>query len=126
MRSRARRQPKSSSDRRVWSLDESCPIVARRSGGKCEITGCHSPGEQFHHRRPRGMGGSRFAGIHSPSNLLHLCAEHHAWIESHRTESREFGLLVPQSSDPGDVVVVLRHGRVRLTETAAFVIVGAP
>lgn len=58
------------------------------------MSACSGP-VQHHHRRPRGMGGaSRSLSIHSAANLVLLCAEHHAWVESNRIRARGIGLLL--------------------------------
>lgn len=48
---------------------------------------------QVHHIRPRRMGGSRDPRLGSAENGLLLCVGCHAWVESHRAEAREQGLL---------------------------------
>jgi hypothetical protein len=63
---------------------------------------------EIHHRRPRGMGGSRDPKTNSPANLILLCPDHHAWVESNRTEALEMGFLVPQGHDP--VMWAIDHG----------------
>ena len=65
---------------------------------------------QLHHRRPRGMGGTRRESTNSPAALVVVCAEHHAWLESHRDLARQRGYLVPQHAEPSDVPI-LRFGR---------------
>lgn len=54
----------------------------------------------IHHRRPRGMGGTRRVDTNSPANLVALCTRCHVWIESYRDESRRDGWLVSQHDDP--------------------------
>ena len=65
---------------------------------------CGKPTWQIHHRKPRGMGGTRDPLINSPANLVLLCGSGttgcHGWVESHRTEAREQGWLVSQHADP--------------------------
>jgi 5-methylcytosine-specific restriction protein A len=70
-----------------------------RSRGLCEIHGDH-PAHHAHHRRPRGMGGSRDEVTNSLENLLHINAVCHAWIESYREEALKNGWIVRQSQDP--------------------------
>jgi hypothetical protein len=55
---------------------------------------------EIHHRRPRGMGGSRDPQTNSPANGILLCPEHHRWIEANRAEALVMGLLVRQIHDP--------------------------
>ncbi len=94
-------------------------LVWARAGGSCERCGrtialTHRD-YSFHHRRPRGMGGSRTAGTHLPSNLLLLCGSGttgcHGEVESKRVESFFEGWLVHQGDDPGAEPVLLHDGR---------------
>lgn len=64
---------------------------------------------QIHHRRPRGSGGTSRPESNQPANLLLVCLEHHAWIESNRDTARQSGYLVPQHIDPENVLLVW-HG----------------
>lgn len=89
-------------------------VLAKRSGGKCEVCG-GGKATEVHHRRPRGMGGSRKAATNLPSNLLHLCAGcHRGLIEIHREVALNAGWLVRQADDPAGVAVHLRYGTVYL------------
>lgn len=116
---RATRKPIADESGVVWSLDESVPVVRQRSRGLCEYVDCGSAGEQFHHRFPRRMGGSRASWIHAPCNLLHLCREHHEWVESHRMFAKRDGLIVPIGGVPEEWAVETRHGRVWLLNSGA-------
>jgi len=74
-------------------------------------------GWSMHHRRPRGMGGSKDPALALPSNALTLCESGttgcHGWVETHRDEALEAGLLVSKWDDPGDIPVLYR-GELRL------------
>ncbi|WP_431976103.1 HNH endonuclease [Micromonospora haikouensis] len=74
----------------------------------------------IHHRRPRGMGGTRRADAHALHNLMLLCGTGvvgcHGWTETERTAARQRGLLVHQDADPATVPVVLASGRVVLLD----------
>ncbi|MCX5070847.1 hypothetical protein OOJ91_33925 [Micromonospora lupini] len=105
-----------------------------RSGGNCEARTpwClaeHGTGSlvrlsrervSIHHRRPRGMGGTRRADAHALHNLMLLCGTGvtgcHGWTESERTAARQRGLLVHQDVDPAVAPVVLASGRVVLLD----------
>lgn len=72
-------------------------LVVARSGGVCEawfFDGCNGRAEQLHHRRPRGMGGSKRSDANSPAVLVHICWPCHVEIESHRAYARDRGLLI--------------------------------
>jgi hypothetical protein len=104
-------------------------LVLTRSAGKCEI---RSPQclvarhgyrvamlpeheRSLHHRRPRGMGGTRRADTHTAANLLLVCGSGvtgcHAYAESHRELAYERGWLVRQGDDPARTPLVLHSGR---------------
>ena len=56
----------------------------------------------LHHRRPRGMGGTKEAWVNQPANLVPLCGTGvtgcHSWVESHRQDARDLGWLVPRNA----------------------------
>lgn len=80
--------------------------IVGRDGGRCVRCGMPVPAGEgsIHHRRPRGMGGTRRRGAGLASNGLLLCGSGttgcHGWVESHREEARRLGMLVPLSGDP--------------------------
>lgn len=75
-----------------------------RDGGRCRR--CHGIGEQIHHRKPRGMGGTRDKGINSPANLILVCQSCHADIESHRLDAYDTGWLVRRVDNPAEKYLV--------------------
>ena len=78
---------------------------------------CSAPMAQIHHRRPRGMGGSRRdEAINAPSNLVCLCAPCHRWIEAHPAESFEDGWRVRRSHDPRAIPLVVGDSEVYLDD----------
>lgn len=73
-----------------------------------------------HHRRPRGMGGTRRVDVDSIAGLINCCGDGvtgcHGYVESNREWARAQGLLVPNHGtgdavDPAAVPVVLPSGR---------------
>ena len=72
-------------------------VIAERSGEVCEIqVDCGGAAAvQFHHRRPRGSGGSSLEWVNMPTNALHVCEACHRWVESNRAQARWMGWLVP-------------------------------
>lgn len=69
----------------------------------------------FHHRQPRGMGGSKNKSVNSPSNGLLISGTGttgtHGWIESHRDVAVEKGWIVRQGvAQPVNVPVFLFDG----------------
>ena len=93
--------------------------VQVRSQARCERCGkSDSLRWSLHHRKPRGMGGSRDPLINSPANVILLCGSGtegcHGWVESNREQSYELGLLVHRMDDPEEMPVTLRYGEVYL------------
>lgn len=84
--------------------------VIERSKGRCDLCGMPVKVGHFHHRRPRGMGGTKRASSGDPSNCLLLHPRCHADIESNRERSLANGWLVPQYQDPRDIPVKLWLG----------------
>jgi Predicted restriction endonuclease len=88
-------------ERAQWSCEVCCVGVGDRRGVDHHI----------HHRRPRALGGSKRADTNLPSNLLLLCPDCHADIESHRAIAQSMGWLVPQVADPAAVAVLVQRDR---------------
>ncbi len=69
--------------------------IKERADNRCEVCGARIlNGGQIHHRRPRGMGGTRRPDASSPSNGLYVHADCHARIESNRKRAAHLGWLV--------------------------------
>lgn len=81
--------------------------IRQRADGYCEKCGTRR-GIQAHHRRPRGMGGSKLDDTNTASNALLLCGDCHADIESNRDTAINRGWLVPQHHNPADIPVFYR------------------
>jgi hypothetical protein len=68
----------------------------------------------LHHRRPRGMGGSKRLDTDMPANLVLLCGSGttgcHGYVEANRTEALSVGLLLPQSVTPADIPILTHRG----------------
>lgn len=104
-----------------------------RSAGRCEIRSPACLGGRYgdisslpsfkvsrHHRRPRGMGGTKRADVHSLAALLLTCGDGttgcHGYAERERDWARDRGILVPNvgtgdAVDPAAVPLVLHSGR---------------
>ncbi|WP_432678037.1 hypothetical protein ACRAJ3_25160 [Rhodococcus pyridinivorans] len=104
--------------RKTGPSKEQADLVSARSAGVCEaifIDECTGRAEQMHHRRARGMGGSRKQDTNSPANLLHICLPCHNAIESFRSLARAQGFLVSQHcAEPVSHVAVWRRGELVL------------
>jgi 5-methylcytosine-specific restriction protein A len=98
--------------------------VGSRAGWVCEVCGgrtCSNLDPQYHHRRPRAMGGSRKQDTNSPPNFLYAGGLCHRTVESRRAEALAHGWLVSQYDDPADVPVLLRYDRwVYLTPAGTY------
>lgn len=90
-------------------------LAVERSMGRCEVCGGSLNdwyGASVHHRRPRGMGGSRDPATNAASNLIVLCGSGttgcHGDIERNRVRSRRNGLIVGSRMKPIEIPVLLR------------------
>ena len=79
--------------------------IVARANGRCESCGSIAMYNQIHHRRPRGMGGSRDPLSGSAANGLFVHPACHSKIESDRKQALENGQLVRQGMDPSTVPV---------------------
>ena len=88
-------------------------LVLARSEGACEIMAgcCTHTATDLHHRRPRGMGGSKADDTNTAANALAACRPCHLWVESRREWSVENGFLIGQYADPTTVPVWWRCNR---------------
>lgn len=90
--------------------------VYERAGWSCEVC-TEGVGDRrgvdhhIHHRRPRAAGGSKRPDTNLPPNLLLLCPDCHAQIESHRAVAQSMGWLVVQAANPADVAVLMQRDR---------------
>ena len=89
--------------------------VHSRAQVRCERCGTReSEYWSLHHRRPRGMGGSKNPALNAPSNILLLCGSGttgcHGWVESNRAEAYETGLLLHMWQIARETPVTLWHG----------------
>lgn len=97
-------------------------LVFGRSDDLCERCGVRN-GEQVHHRRPRGAGGTRDPNINATSNLVHVCSPCHFYVEMNRTQSLDEGWLLSRltSELPCAVPVSMWHGVVLLDNVGGWV-----
>lgn len=85
--------------------------IKNRAHGSCEVCGFTiGYSAQIHHRKPRGMGGSRSEQSGSISNGLFIHPKCHAQIESDRKKAMSMGFLIYQGDDPDKVPVRLWYG----------------
>ena len=89
-------------------------IVLDRAQMSCELCYGGLSSSSVHHRRPRGMGGSKDPAINEPSNLLVICGSGttgcHGYVESHRAEAYQNGWLVRTGYVPDTVPFIDAQG----------------
>lgn len=96
--------------------------VIQRDRDRCVRCGRYVPGYpgSIHHRTPRMMGGTRDPRVNRPSNLVLLCGTGttgcHGWVESHRDEAKDAGLLIPWWQTPSEVPIRYRDRNVFLDD----------
>lgn len=99
-------------------------VVIGRAGGRCERCGkvVHTNGRfvgeySIHHRKPRGMGGTKDPAANSPSNLVLLCGSAttpegcHTAVEKFRQAALNTGWIVTRTADPARVPLKYSSGR---------------
>jgi 5-methylcytosine-specific restriction protein A len=90
-----------------------------RSMGWCEVCGEYRV-QEHHHRRPRGMGGSRRDDTNRASNGLGLCSGCHRMCEQNRTVAKLLGWLIAQGADPTLRPVIYRGQKALLTDEGSI------
>lgn len=111
-----RRTPLRSKRKATGPAADVVDAVYERAAHSCESCGfgvgpCRGADHHIHHRRPRAMGGTDRPDTNLPSNLLLLCPPCHEGVESRRGEALEAGWLVPQTSDPAEIAVLIHRDR---------------
>lgn len=101
-------------------------LVHERAKGKCELCGLPASNFQLHHRRPRGMGGTKRDESGAAANALLVHPKCHTWIESNRSEAAKHGYLVSQWADPRDVPVYRARTWVLLSDDGGISILTNP
>lgn len=94
-------------------------LVVARADGVCEVCG-YAEAQQLHHRKPRGMGGSKDPAINEPSNLIHICQQCHSSIESKRTQSEANGHIVRRYNEPVTTPLLRRGTWVLLNDEGGW------
>ena len=89
-------------------------VIRTRAQDRCELCGTRCTDGQIHHRRPRGMGGTKNLLSRSVSNGLYVHFRCHHMIEMNRAKALENGWLIRQSDDPESEPVRLHSGWVVL------------
>lgn len=102
-------------------------LVIARARGRCERCGdsCYDVAASVHHRRRRGMGGSRLPWIGTAPNLLLLCGTGttgcHNHVETNRLEAYDVGWLLRAGVHPATAPVLIHdQGLVLLTDDGRY------
>lgn len=90
-------------------------IIRKRAGGRCERCDWYR-GRHIHHRRVKGIGGSKQESTSKASNGLLLCPACHTQVHHNPQSSFKNGWLVSQWADPAEVSVLYRGERVLLDD----------
>lgn len=110
---------------------EAVEIMCQRAGWVCEVQWpnvCQTHDNlcvelQAHHRRPRGMGGTRRQSSRFAANGLMTCPWCHSFLETgERGQARELGFIVSQFAEPSDVELFYRHERYALLDNDGNVV----
>lgn len=93
-------------------------LVKTRARNCCERCGRPITGDySIHHRKPRGMGGTKNASANLPSNLVLLCGSAttpggcHTAVEKFRQAAITTGWIVTRTADPAKVPIKFPSGR---------------
>lgn len=97
---------------------ENRQLVQGRAFGRCERCLKATLCGHHHHRRPKGIGGSRLPDRHDVANLVWLDAQCHRWVHDHPADSAESGFIVPRSSGrhPLEVPITDLAGQTRFLD----------
>lgn len=99
--------------------DKTRRLVYERAKGRCERCGGNGDQWHFHHRRPRGMGGTSRKDSGGAENALLLHPSCHEWVERNRSDAYDMGYLVAQQANPRDTPVRLWDGWFILRENGS-------
>ena len=82
-------------------------MIFARSEGYCEVLSlaCELAATEIHHRRPRGMGGTKKPETNYASNGLAICRRCHLKCEAMRSWAIDNGFIVRQSDNPAEIPV---------------------
>ena len=95
-------------------------VIYERAKARCER--CEGAGSvwHFHHRRPRGMGGTSRTDSGGAANALLLHPQCHEWVERNRSAAYDLGYLVHQQDDPCEVPVRIGFMWVKLNNDGSI------
>ena len=90
-------------------------IIYGRAQQRCELCGRSAYAGSVHHRRARGMGGTKTKWVNLPANLILVCGSGtsgcHGKIESYREMAYQAGWLLKWGEEPEHRAFVDGAGR---------------
>lgn len=124
------RKPMRRATRNTGPTSDVVDAILERACYCCEVCGSPCADQRgtdwsIHHRRPRGMGGTRWPGVNRPPNLMLVCGSGttlcHGVIENYRAGAVAAGWLVLSRTDPATVPVLITRDRwCYLTDSAGY------
>lgn len=96
-------------------------LVLHRDGHCCARCGRSTLNypSSLHHRRPRGMGGSRDERINDPRNIVRVCGSGvsgcHGEIEGNRSAAKDTGWLIPSLAHLDTPLITIHGTRIVLS-----------
>jgi len=95
----------------VKFTDKTRHLIRDRAKHRCELCGTAiREAGQIHHRKPRGMGGTKDLQSRSAANGLYVHLKCHAKIESERWKAYQNGWLVRQDDVSEETPVLMWDG----------------
>jgi hypothetical protein len=73
-------------------------VVQGRAFGRCERCLQANLCGDLHHRRPKGLGGSKAPDRHDVANLVYVCRFCHSWAHGNPKDAAAAGFLVPDGT----------------------------
>lgn len=102
-------------------------LIRFRAANRCEVCGIGvGEGAQYHHRRPRRMGGTSDPQAGQASNGMYLHAGCHRKVEENRLRSLGYGWLLPSEADPSKSPVVIVGAWRLLSDDGAYLLARDP
>lgn len=86
--------------------------IFERDDWKC--VRCLGAAQDIHHRKLRGLGGSKL--LNTPANLISLCRRCHDWAHRNPTIAYDAGYLVHSWDDPETVFIITKLGVLTLRD----------
>lgn len=106
-------------DKHMQFTEKTRRLIRERAQDRCELCGTPVQDAQIHHRRPRGMGGTKNPESRSAANGMYVHLRCHQRIELNRADALRKGWLILQSGDLSQPIR-LHHGWAVLHEDGSY------